>query len=410
MTVPDSELWVYTPRSVSSAPATWQNDSVRAAECSLAIIGAGVVGCALAQVLGRRGRAARSGGTGASILLLDAEAGPGRGISSRNSQVVHAGLYYPPGSRKARCCVEGNRALWTWAADHGIGHRQTGKLVVATRAPDQPELHDAQADALRELLDNARACGAQLEAVTLARARTLEPALPGTVTTACWSPTSGIIDVHALCVSLCAAAERNARVTPVYAARVTHIEAVRAGFVLETSRGPVLAERIVNAAGLHATTLARFLGVHRRLYPARGDYFRLRSHPPWRRLLYPVKTPGSPSLGVHLTLGLDGGARLGPDLDWRPSGAREDYDPARGEAKKAAFSRAGRRLLGPLDPGDLLYDGCGVRPKLVGAGEAMADFEVLESPPGAWHLLGIESPGLTASLALARELADLISN
>jgi L-2-hydroxyglutarate oxidase LhgO len=163
---------------------------------------------------------------------------------------------------------------------------------------------------------------------------------------------------------------------------------------------------VINAAGLHATTIARLVGLERQLFAARGDYFRLRRHAPWQRLIYPVKPPGSASLGVHLTLELDGHCRLGPDLDWVDD--PDDVSPARGERKHQRFLAAARRLLGHCASEDLVYDGCGIRPKLVGPGAEAADFELVEHPRGCWHLLGIESPGLTASLALAEEVAGLV--
>ena len=368
-----------------------------APDCSLAIIGAGVVGCALAAALVERGPV----GDG-EILLLEAAAREGTGVSARNSGVVHAGLYYEPGSRKARTCVEGNARLWSWVEAHGVAHRRTGKLVVAAGPQEQ---RGEEETALEALLANGLRCGAVLEPVSLARAPELEPALPATVAAALWSPNSGIVDAHGLVRSLLVAAQDRG-VVFVPSSPVSCIEAAARGFVLHTDRGPILAERIVNAAGLHATTLAAQLGLSYRLYSARGDYFRLRRAAPWQRLIYPVKLPGSPSLGIHLTLELDGRARLGPDLEWLPEDRREDYSPESGEAKHGVFLEAARRLLGPLEAEDLVYDGCGIRPKIVGPGERAADFEVVEAPAGAWHLLGIESPGLTAGLALGRELAD----
>lgn len=343
-----------------------------------------MVGCAVARVLGRRSK---------SVLVLERAAREGTGISSRNSGVVHAGLYYPPGSRKARCCVAGNAMLWDWVAAHGVGHRRTGKLVVAT----EPE----QEAALEQLVENAAASGAALERIGLERARALEPGLPGTIRAACWSPCSGIVDAHELVRSLRTDAER-AGVEFVGSAPVERIEPVAEGFLLTTPRGVVVARRVVNAAGLGAVAIANSLGLAYRQFPARGDYFRLRTKTRWQRLIYPVAVPGSPSLGIHLTLELDGQCRLGPDLEWVDD--PEDLSPGRGEAKHAAFLAAARRLLGAIAAEDLVYDGCGIRPKLVGPGEPAADFEIVEHPRGCWHLLGIESPGLTASLALAQEL------
>jgi L-2-hydroxyglutarate oxidase LhgO len=260
--------------------------------------------------------------------------------------------------------------------------------------------------ALQQLLDNAAAGGAALERVSLARARALEPALPATIHAALWSPSSGIVDAHELVRSLLVDAER-AGVEVVFSAPVERIEPVNDGFSITTPRGAVIATQVINAAGLGAVALANSLGLARRLYPARGDYFRLRTSTRWQRLIYPVAVPGSAGLGIHLTLELDGRCRLGPDLDWVDD--PEDFSPARGEAKHAMFLAAAQRLLGPIAPEDLTYDGCGIRPKLVGPGQPAADFEIVEHPRGCWHLLGIESPGLTASLALAQELAAMIT-
>ena len=332
--------------------------------CDLAIIGAGVVGCALGEAL------SRAPGTG-TIWVLDGAEQAGTGISSRNSGVVHAGLYYPPGSRKARMCIEGNARLWAWVRAHGVGHANTGKLVVAC--------DEAQAAGIDPLVVNAEASGAELERVSLERARELEPELPGTIRAALWSPRSGIVDAHGLVRSLQVEAERRG-VEFVFQAPVTTLEPAGQGLRIETARGVVIAERVINAAGLGANALAATLGLERQLYLARGDYFRLRRPRPWRRLIYPIKAPGSPSLGVHLTLELDGSCRLGPDLEWIDD--PDDYSPARGERKHADFVAAARRLLGPCSPDDLRYDGCGIRPKLVGPGAALADFEIVEHPRG----------------------------
>lgn len=357
------------------------------AHCEIAIIGAGVIGCALGHALA---------GTGSvdDVVVLEAAEREGTGVTSRNSGVVHAGLYYTPDSRKARTCIAGNRMLWEWVAARGVAHRVTGKLVVATAAD--------QVSQLDELVANARASGATLEHVTLSRARTLEPELPESIVAACWSPRSGIVDAHELTSSLRAAAQARG-VEFACSARVTSIVPREPGFELHTSRGSIVAQRVINAAGLGANAVAKFVGLDRSLFPARGDYFRLRRHAAWQRLIYPVKVPGSAYLGVHLTLELDGRCRVGPDLEWVDD--PDDFSPDRGERKHARFLAATQRLLGHCAAEDLVYDGCGIRPKLVGPGAEAADFEVVEHPRGFWHLLGIESPGLTASLALADELA-----
>ncbi|MFV8750588.1 NAD(P)/FAD-dependent oxidoreductase [Nannocystaceae bacterium ST9] len=352
------------------------------ATCEVAIVGAGVVGCALAWQLARAKGAER-------VVLLEQAEREGTGISSRNSGVVHAGLYYAPGSTKARACVEGNARLWDWVARQGVGHRRTGKLVIAS---DEVELA-----ALERLASNASACGAEVELVDAARARALEPELRVDPRAALWSPSSGIVDAHAYVRSLRLAAEREGA-SVLFGAEVVGIAARGSSWWIESTRGSLLAERVINAAGLHADAIAAMVGVERTIIPARGDYFRLRRPRPWSRLIYPVQVPGSASLGVHLTLELEGGCRLGPDLDWTAS--KHDFSPGQGEAKREQFRIAAQRLLGELADDDLVYDGCGIRPKLVGPGASAADFEVFEQPPGVRHYLGIESPGLTAALAL----------
>ncbi|MEZ4448874.1 MAG: FAD-dependent oxidoreductase [Nannocystaceae bacterium] len=354
----------------------------------LVIIGAGVVGAAIAAAAadGRR-----------SVLVLEAGAREGGGVTSRNSGVIHSGLYYPPTSRKARTCLRGQALLYAWAADHGVAHARTGKLVVA-RSLD----HVA---ALEALAANAAAAGAQgLRLCDGAEAAALEPALP-TVAAALWCPNTGVVDPHGLTRSLRAAAERQGAIFALRAP-VTAITPTSGGFAVESGDDVVLAGAVVNAAGLEADRVAAMIGVDEfTIYPCRGDYFRLRARGRYRRLVYPVRPPGSPGLGVHLTLELDGGVRLGPDAEYVD--ARDDFRPR--ADKHAAFHAAAEALLGPIDPDDLRYDGCGIRPKLRAPGEAAErDFVVHVGPAGCVHLIGIESPGLTAALALAEEVVGLL--
>jgi L-2-hydroxyglutarate oxidase LhgO len=355
----------------------------------VAVIGGGVVGCAVAATLAARGR---------SVLVLEAAAGLGTGVTSRNSGVIHSGLYYPPGSLKAEACVRGNALLYQWAAAHDVWHRKTGKLVIA-RTPGEVE-------ALAQLHDNARAAGAPgLSWLSGAELAThLGPLAPCAAALFCAE--TGIIDVHELVLSLRAAAEAHGA-TFVLGAAVTGVEASSAGTRLATSRGELRAERVINAAGLAADTIARRFGVTGfAIHPCRGDYFRLRPRRAFRHLIYPVKDPRAPGLGVHLTLERGGGVRLGPDTEWVD--ARDDFRPA--PHKHAIFHAAAERLLGPLDPADLTYDGCGIRPKLRAPDEPdEKDFVLLEQPAGVVHLIGIESPGLTAALDLASRVAARVA-
>jgi L-2-hydroxyglutarate oxidase LhgO len=351
------------------------------------VIGGGVVGCAVAAVLAGRGH---------EVMLLEAEARLGTGTSSRNSGVIHSGLYYPPGSLKAESCVRGNRLLYAWAESTGVWHQRTGKLVIARTA--------GQCEALEALHRNARAAGAPgVELVSGAQAAALEPAVPAQAALLCRQ--TGIIDPHELVESLAAAARARGAVL-VTGARVRALERAGAGFRLDSARGEVTAERVVNAAGLAADTIARLLGVDRyTLHPCRGDYFRLRTSTTYRHLVYPVKDPASPRLGIHLTLERGGGYRLGPDTEYV---ARRDDFGDRSD-KQAAFLAAAERLLGPLSPDQISYDGCGIRPKLRAPTDPTEkDFVLEEDPPGCIQLVGIESPGLTACLDLAERVAALL--
>ena len=357
----------------------------------VAVIGGGVVGAAVAAALADAGH---------EVWLLEATGALGAGVSSRNSGVIHSGLYYPPGSLKAETCIRGNRLLYAWLARAGVWFRKTGKLVVAC-APEQLA-------PLAALEQNARASGAPgLSVLDRAAVGRLEPGVPAAGALYCSE--SGIVDVHELVLSLKAAAEAKGAVFVTHA-EVRSIEIASSGFKLETTRGPVLAERVVNAAGLRSDIIARLVGLDRyTLYPCRGDYFRLRSPAQYRHLIYPVKDPRQPGLGIHLTLDRAGGYRLGPDATYVED--RADFAPLVEKAlaeKHALFVAAARRLLGPVAPEQIVYDDCGIRPKLRAPGETMErDFVLEEHPTGCLHLIGIESPGLTASLALAEQVAQL---
>jgi L-2-hydroxyglutarate oxidase LhgO len=306
------------------------------------VIGAGVIGCAIACALTQRGR---------DVLVLEREAKPGTGVTSRNSGVVHSGIYYPPSSRKARSCVRGNAMLYAWAHRHGVPHRQTGKLVIAR---DSDELV-----ALEGLHENARASGAEgLRMLTTSEVHAREPDLPD-VAGALLCERSGIIDAHDLTRSLIAAAERDgSSLVPSTAVHAVHER--NGGFSLHTTRGELESAVVVNAAGLHADEVAEMVGLAGySVFPCRGDYFRLRTTARYRHLLYPIHRPKRPGLGIHLSIDLSGGYRLGPDAEY--VAAKDDFSPA--EHKHSAF---------------------------------------------VVHLLGIESPGLTAALALAEEVAALL--
>lgn len=288
--------------------------------------------------------------------------------------------------------------LYAWAERHRVAHRRTGKLVVV---PAGAARVNEAVEALHALHDNARRSGARgCELISPTAVARLEPALPRCAA-AMFCPESGIVDVHELTRSLLAdACNRDALL--VTHAEVTSITPSPTGFVLESTRGSARAQRVINAAGLYCDQVARMVGLTEfTIHPCRGDYFRLRRTPQFHHLIYPVRAPGDPGLGIHLTLELDGGQRVGPDAEYVSE--REDYRPA--EHKHAMFLEATRRLLGQLSPDQLAYDGCGIRPKLRAPHEpADYDFLIREHPTGCVHLLGIESPGVTAALALAEEV------
>ena len=359
------------------------------ASMDVAVVGAGVVGCALASALARRGLA---------VIVLERAAQEGTGITSRNSGVIHGGLYYPPGSLKAETCLRGQALLYAWAVSHDVPHARTGKLVVAR---DQ-----AEEAALAELHANAVAAGARgLRWLGPAEIAAREPMLPP-MRAALWSGHSGIVDPHALTRSLRLDAERCGAIFAMHG-ELLAVTPGASGLRLNTARGELEVGVLVNAAGLDADRVATLAGhpAPAQIFPCRGDYFRLHAPGRHRSLIYPVRARGSAGLGVHLTLDLAGGLRLGPDAEYVT--ARNDFAPA--PHKHAMFLAAAQALLGPLTPEQLSYEGCGIRPKLRGPGDpAERDFLICEGPAGCVHLLGIESPGLTAALALAERVSQRV--
>jgi L-2-hydroxyglutarate oxidase LhgO len=360
-----------------------------------AVIGAGAVGLAVARALALHGL---------ETIVLEASAGIGNGISSRNSEVIHAGLYDAPGSLKAGLCVAGRRLLYPYCESHGVGHRRCGKLVVAA-TPAQVEL-------LGAIEKRAVANGVEgLRALSGAEARELEPALAGAA--ALLSAATGIIDSHALMLAYLGDLE-NAGGALVLRSPLEHASVRDNGFVLHVGGAAPLeieARILVNAAGLHAPALARRIdGLDPAQVPrewfAKGNYYALAGRSPFTHLVYPVPEPGG--LGVHLTLDLAGQARFGPDVEWLAVDSPDAIDYAVDPARSAAFYAAIRRYWPSLPDGALAPAYSGVRPKLQGPGERVRDF-MLQGPEahgvaGLMNLFGIESPGLTASLAIAAEV------
>jgi len=364
------------------------------------VIGAGVVGLAVARELAMAGR---------EVVILEATEAFGTGISSRNSEVIHAGIYYPTGSLKARLCVEGKALLYAYCEAHGVAHRRCGKLIVATAEGQQAKLQWIAAQAMANGVDD-------LQALSAEEAMALEPELR--CVAALLSPSTGIIDGHALMLALLGDAERHGAVlalkSPVRAGRITG-----QGIELEVGGDDemrVCARSVVNSAGLSAQRVAASLqGFPRQQVPAehhcKGNYFSLPGRPAFSRLVYPV--PEAAGLGVHVTLDLGGQMRFGPDVQWLPDGVAPDaidysVDPRRADV----FYDAVRCYWPGLPDGALQPSYAGVRPKIQAEGEAAADF-VIAGPAqhgvaGLVHLFGIESPGLTASLAIARQVVRLL--
>ncbi len=359
----------------------------------IAVIGSGVVGAAVAARLAAPGRR--------SCVVLERAERPGGDATERNSGVIHAGIYYPPGSLKTRLCIAGNRLLYEWAARAGVPHARCGKLVVAAAAGADAGEEEA---ALAALYAHGRSVGVEgLEMLSASALARLEPAVRGRA--ALLSATSGIVDPCALARSLLAAAER-AGADVACGAEVRAIERAGDLWRLATARGSIGAAAVVNAAGLCADEVAALAGFAKyRIFPCRGDYFRLRRPLPVRRLVYPVKRPGAPGLGVHLTPDLSGEQRLGPDAEYVAS--KSDYGPV--EGKRAAFAEAARRLFEGVREEDLAYDSCGIRAKLRAPGDPEEkDFVVAEDGPRFVNLVGIESPGLTSALAIAEEVERIL--
>ncbi|MGA2082014.1 MAG: NAD(P)/FAD-dependent oxidoreductase [Holophaga sp.] len=357
------------------------------------VVGAGVVGLALARELALAGR---------EVVVLEQEDRFGTGTSSRNSEVIHAGMYYPAGSLKARLCVEGNGSLYEYCRERRVEHRRCGKLIVAA-GPGQLE-------ALDQLQARGNGNGARdLRRLSRAEAVAMEPRL--TCVGALFSPSTGIVDSHGLMQALLLDAEdRGAAV--VYRSPVLGGAAAADGVELEVGGAEpmrIQAGRVFNCAGLQAGLLARaFRGVAPEVVPpvhlAKGNYYSLSGPAPFSRLVYPV--PEAAGLGVHLTLDLAGQARFGPDVEWVD---HIDYgvDPARA----ASFYAAIRTYWPGLPDGALQPAYAGIRPKLQGPGDPVRDWliqgEAEHGIPGLWNLLGIESPGLTACLSLARHVAAM---
>ena len=378
------------------------------------IIGAGVVGLAIAQKLARRGR---------KLAVLEKNDRSGQETSSRNSEVIHAGIYYPRDFLKSRLCVEGNRLLYAWCREHKVPHAAIGKLIVATT--------EEEASSLETIRSGAEQNGVPgLELLGKKQILSMEPEVSALA--ALLSPTTGIIDSHRLMQSLLLAAEDNGAVMSCRA-KVTAIRLDGAGYDLEINKGEyrIQAKTVVNSAGLHADQIAALTGIDidargYRLKPCKGNYFSASPAPRLRRLVYPVPMKNNVGLGIHATLDLTGRVRFGPDsryLDKEEILCLTSTQNGNGlplksalslykvdEDRKEAFGNAIRKYLPGFDAAALHPDMSGIRPKVQGPGDPVMDFIIREESSCGYHgfinLIGIESPGLTSCLAIAGYIDD----
>ena len=363
-------------------------------EVDALVIGAGVVGLAVARTLALKGH---------YTLILEAEDAFGTGISARNSEVIHAGIYYDAGSLKARLCTAGRVQLYDYCARHGIAHRRCGKLIVATSQQQASQLAGIEA--------KARANGVVLQQLDQAEVHALEPQLSAVA--ALQSPETGILDVHAYMLALLGEAQQHGA-DIVYRSRVSRMVVQDDGVAVAINGGEpeLLARTVVNCAGLDAPVVAHLIEglpaarVPRAFY-AKGNYFQLEGRSPFSRLIYPIPEPGG--LGTHLTLDLAGRARFGPDVEWVERPGDYTVDPGRA----AKFEQAVRSYWPALPADALLPAYAGIRPKITGPGEPGADFRIDLVANGdcrVVELFGIESPGITSSLAIAEHVSGLLAD
>jgi L-2-hydroxyglutarate oxidase LhgO len=359
------------------------------------VVGAGVIGLAVARAAALAGH---------DVTVAEMTSGIANGVSSRNSEVIHGGLYYPTNTRRAIHCVRGRRMLYEFCASHGVAHRKCGKLVVATNEAELAKVESIEVQAQANGVENTEMIGANA-----ARGMEAELSCIG----ALWSPETGIIDSHGYMLALWGELEDRGGMiafeTPVE--RLSYKGSRwRVQFGGRDS-GAVEFDAVVNAAGLGAQALARRIDLYPadkvpRLVLGKGNYFGFAGRPVFSRLIYP--TPIDGGLGVHVTLDLGGRMRFGPDVEWI---SEENYsvDPSRADA----FYERIRTYWPGLPAGSLVPDYCGIRPKLTGPGEGQADFmiaaEAAHGMPRLVNLFGIESPGLTSSLSLAEEVVEYLA-
>jgi len=354
------------------------------------VIGAGVVGLAVARAAALAGH---------EVIVAEETSGIGNGVSSRNSEVIHGGMYYPTGSLRAHHCTRGRRMLYEFCASHGVAHKKCGKLIVATSDAEAVKIASIQKQGVTNGVEGLELIGGNA-------ARDLEPAL--SCIAAVWSPQTGIIDSHGFMLALEGELEDRGGMIA-FETRIEHLSPSASGWSVRyagSESGTLEVDAVINCAGLGAQALARATDGYPaervpRLVLAKGNYFGYAGRPAFSRLIYPAPVDGG--LGIHVTLDLAGRMRFGPDVEWIDGEAYE-VDPHRADM----FYDRIRTYWPALEDGKLVPDYCGIRPKLTGPGETAADF-LIDGPaehgiPRLVHLFGIESPGLTSALSIADDV------
>ncbi len=371
-------------------------------EAQTVVIGAGVVGLACAVALAKTNR---------EVLVLERNYGVGQEVSARNSEVIHAGIYYQPGSLKAELCVTGRKKLVQYCTDHGIAHQLLGKMIVASNAEEKETLQNLMQVGLKNGVDD-------LVMLSERQAKSMESALE--CVAALYSPSTGIVDSHGFMLSLQAELEEDDGVIS-FGSRVVSMIAENNGVCIDiisedepATQSRIKAKEVVNCAGLEAVALAHSTeGISAASLPeaffSKGNYFKLKGKSPFTMLIYPAPVPGG--LGTHLVLDLEGKARFGPDVEAADSADVDlEVDPSR----VSSFYDSIRRYWPQIDDHILIADYAGLRPKISPLGSHSNDFQILDTSThgvnGMIHCLGIESPGLTSSLAIADQVVSLLTD
>jgi len=363
----------------------------------ITIIGAGVVGLAMAEALAKNNR---------QVVVLEKNDSFGQETSSRNSEVIHAGIYYPKAFLKSRLCMEGNRLLYAWCEQHDVPHRRIGKLIVATSEEECADLERIKTTAQDNGVENLRLLGQ-------AEVKTQEPDVFAMA--ALFSPNTGIVDSHRLMKTLLIGAEAKGAIITCRS-EVTAVRFDGAVWDLEMNRGAyrIRTKKLINSAGLHADRIAALAGIDidaagYRLKPCKGNYFSVSPSPKIRHLVYPVPVKNNVGLGIHATLDLAGRVRFGPDCRYLQPDLPFDYTVD--ADLKTAFHASVNKYLPGISPGALAPDMSGIRPKIQGPGDPMKDFIIQEESVrglrGLVNLIGLESPGLTSCLAIGKYITGL---